>query len=126
MTSSRAQVGSLTKQMNSISQKTITSSYGFRLLQTASGKRNISSGDKSRIDVSTLKEINYSNLSFESSHILGAGRFGQCATAIFHQYVVCVKTVNDSNELFLREAFFFREIGCFKNIPFLFGIIKAN
>ena len=114
----------LTKDVGSITQKTVISSYGWQLLRTASGYRDKKALVK--FDTSHLTEINPCALSFTNSNVLGAGKFGECKTATLHNYTVCVKQVNDSKELFLREAYFINKIGVHKNLPYSFGIISSS
>lgn len=126
----KAQVGSLTKKVHKIintrSRSTCTS-YGLRLLNTASGTRAIVPSANSKIDASSLKEIDPSSLGYHNSLSLGSGRFGTCRTASYYDYNVCIKTMNDdSQELFLHEAYFINVLGCHKNLPFLLGIMKAT
>ena len=115
----------LTKELSCIKERAINSSYGLRLLRTVSGKREHESSSN-ELDLSTIKEINPDVLNFDSSLDLGAGRFGTCKTAKFNHYMVCVKTVSDSNERFLREAYFMNKIGGSNNIPYFFGVIKPT
>ena len=109
--------------MNEIKHKATTSSYGLRLLRTVTGKRENLQASAAKLDVSHLIKIDPNFLCFTNSKVLGAGNFGECKTATFHQYTVCVKEIKDSNELFLREAFFLNKIGCHKNVPYLFGVV---
>lgn len=88
----------LSKKIDAIKQRAITSSYGLRLLRTASGQREITAKSTEKIDVSTLKILDPVVLCKENSKVLGAGRFGECVTATFHQYVVCIKTMNESGD----------------------------
>ena len=114
----------LTKDVGSIAQQTAMSSYGWQLLRTASGYRDKKASLK--LNTSHLTEITPCAWSFTDSNMLGAGKFGECKTATFHNYTVCVKQVNDSKELFLREAYFMNKIGVHKNLPYLFGIITSS
>lgn len=97
--------------------------YGLCLLNTASGTRAIVPSANSKIDASSLKEIDPSSLGYHNSLSLGSGRFGTCKTASYYNYNVCIKRMNnDSQELFLHEAYFINVLGCLK----IFRNIKAT
>ena len=104
----------------------MSSSYGLRLLQTASGQRESHiSASSEKIDVSGLPTIDPAILCDKDSKVLGAGKFGECTTAKLHDCVVCIKKLCD-HTVFLREAFFLQKIGCHKNIPFFFGVVIST
>ena len=121
---SRSKIASLTRRVKQTNEQAMMSSYGLRLLRTVSGTRNYIPTSK-KIDLSKIKVIDPSLINFTNSCDLGAGKFGHCKTAKFYHYEVCVKIIEGSDDIFLREAYFINTIGFHKNIPYLFGIIKT-
>ena len=107
-------------------KQSIHSSYGLRLLKTCtvSGSRN----NALEIDSSSIQDIPDSCISKVLDSKIGEGRFGSCTLARFHEYTVCVKTLDKQHNLqqLLREAYFLHKAGSHRCIPHLFGVIKSS
>ena len=120
------EVKALTSKIRSTERQSLSLSYGLRLLKTASGSRN----NSVNIDISGIEnipEICISQSAAADSKI-GEGRFGSCRIARYHEYNVCIKTIDRSIDLqhVLKEAYFLHAAGSHKCIPHLFGVLKSK
>lgn len=115
----------ITKKEKSTSQS-LRLSYGFRLLQTASGTRSLTHQSyDTKFDSSKINRISELCIT-RTDEMIGEGRFGKCTVGRFHEYKACMKTVKsvDMTQV-LREAYFINEAGGHRSIPHLFGVTTS-
>ena len=118
----------LKSRMKKQQQQSLTLSYGYRLLQTASGSRSISTCNNTKqLDTSSIVNLDENCIFPLTDNQIGKGRFGTCSVVMLHEYKACMKTLEKSVDIahVLREAYFIMEAGGHKSIPHLFGIIKS-
>ena len=120
------EVMTLNMKLQSREKQSVYSTYGLQLLKacTVSGSRN----NALAIDSSCIQDIPDSCISIVLDSKIGEGRFGSCTLARYHEYTVCVKTLDKQHNLqqLLREAYFLHKAGSHRNIPHLFGVKKSS
>ena len=104
----------LTTKITTREKQSLSLSHGLKLLKTASGSRN----NSVNIDVSNIEDIPEKCISQSAAADteIGEGRFGSCRIARYHDYNVCIKTIDKGIDLqhLLKEAYFLRAAGSHK------------